>query len=203
MPSADRDRLLMERLAAGDDGALAELVARWQGPVTACVARFLGCPAEEASDLAQETFLRVWRERHRWQPRAAFSTWLFAIALNLCRNQRRSARRRPELVPIGADEAGDGLPAVAAPLDDDPFERARAGEVAAVARRALLELPDTQRAALLLRRFEGLSYRDIATTLGVSEGAVESLLVRARRALAAAIFGAGGTTSAGKGGGRC
>jgi RNA polymerase sigma-70 factor (ECF subfamily) len=189
----------MARLAAGEEDALAELVARWQKPVLAHVGRFLGCSAEEARDVAQEAFLRVWRERRRWRPEAAFSTWLFAVVLNLCRNQRRSAVRRPELVPIAVDEAGDPAAALAAGATDDPYARARAGEVAAIARRALLALPENQRSAILLRRFEGMSYREIAEVLGLTESAVESLLVRARRALAEAILGG----SAGNGGDRC
>lgn len=189
MPSPDPDHQLMARLAGGDDSALAELVARWQRPVLAHVARFLGCPPEEAQDIAQEAFLRVWRERRRFEPRAAFSTWLFAIVLNLCRNRRRSAQRRPVLVPIGVDGAGEPFPAIEAGADADPLACARASELEGKVRRALRSLPESQRAAVLLRRFEGMSYREIATVLGSSEGAVESLLVRARRALAAAIFG--------------
>lgn len=180
----------MERLAAGDDTALAELVSRWQKPVLAHVARFLGCSAEEARDVAQEAFLRVWRERRRWQPRAAFSTWLFTIVLNLCRNRRRSERRRPQLVPITVSDHGDPLPDPPASVADDPFARARTGELARRVRRALAALPANQRAVVLLRRFEGMSYREIAAVLDLSQGAVESLLVRARRALAEAILGA-------------
>jgi RNA polymerase sigma-70 factor (ECF subfamily) len=180
----------MARVAAGDETAFAELVTRWQKPVLAHVARFLGCSADEARDVAQEAFLRVWRERRRWRPRAAFSTWLFAVVLNLCRNQRRSVRRRPEVVPFTVDDHGEPLPVVPAGVADDPFARARGAELARIAHRALLALPDNQRAAVLLRRFEGMSYREIAAVLDLSEAAVESLLVRARRALAAAILGA-------------
>jgi RNA polymerase sigma-70 factor, ECF subfamily len=177
------DHRLMVRLAAGDEAAMDDLVARWQRPVLACVRRFLGCSPEEAQDLAQEAFLRVWRERARFQPRAAFSTWLFTIALNLCRNRRRTAGRRP--APVSIDElARNHEPEH---TGEDPFARLRGAEVASRVGRALAALPPNQRAALLLKRFEDLSYKEIAAVLAVTPAAVESLLVRARRTLAAAL----------------
>ncbi len=187
-PAGDRssDHLLMERLASGDESAMDDLVARWQRPALACAQRFLGCGPEEAQDVAQEAFLRVWRERSRFKPRAAFSTWLFTVVLNLCRNRLRTLRRRPALVALSSDDSESCLE-LPASTSDDPYARARGSEMERRVRRALAALPENQRAAILLRRFEDMSYREISAVLGVSESAVESLLVRARRSLEAAL----------------
>jgi len=175
----DDEIRLMSRLAEDDEDALAELVQRWQKPVLAFVCRYLACDSDEARDIAQEAFLRVWRSRHSWQPRARLSSWLFTIVTNLCSNHTRHLARRPTLVAV------PGTDAVTAPspAGDDPHARAEATELAARIRVALAELPENQRSALLLRRFEGMSYNDIAEVLSLSPSAVDALLTRARRAL--------------------
>jgi len=183
----DDDLRLMRRLAEGEDQAMAALVERWQVPVLSFVCRFLGCSDDEARDVAQEAFLRVWRQRERWRPTAAFSTWLFTIVSNLCRNRARDLGRRPALLQLGVDEKGDPAVDLPAPLVDDPHARAEAAEAAARLRVAISRLPENQRVALLLRRFANLSYREIGDVLGVTPSAVDSLLVRARRALADAL----------------
>jgi RNA polymerase sigma-70 factor (ECF subfamily) len=179
--------LLLRRLADGDETAMAEIVRQWQRPVLAYICRFLGCRDHEARDLAQEAFLRVWRSRDRWQPTARFSTWLFTIVSNLCRNRRRDLSRRPVLVALEQDEQDESAVQLPAPVCHDPHARAEAGELAARIRGAVAELPERQRAALLLRRFQAMSYKEISEVLGVTPGAVDSLLVRARRALSAAL----------------
>ncbi len=175
--------MLMRRLAGGDEGAMAELVAHWQRPLLAYVCRFLGCSDDTACDLTQEVFLRVWLQRKRWRPKARFSTWLFTIVGNLCRNRLRDLSRRPQLVPVETDCGGEPGLGLQAPAASDPHARAEASELAARLRTALRELPEMQRAALFLRRFQAMSYRQIADTLGVTPAAVDSLLVRARRKL--------------------
>jgi RNA polymerase sigma-70 factor (ECF subfamily) len=173
----------MQRLAADDDEAMARLVTHWQRPVLAFICRFLSCSDDEARDLAQEVFLRVWRQRRRWQPRASFSTWLFTIVANLCRNRRRDLSRRPYLVAVETDSDGEPKMDLMAPVTADPHARAEAGELADRLRSAVADLPEKQRAALLLRRFQAMSYREIAGILDVTPAAVDSLLVRARRRL--------------------
>jgi RNA polymerase sigma-70 factor (ECF subfamily) len=177
----------MRRVAAGDDAAMAELVQNWQEPVLSFVCRFLGCGREDALDLSQEAFLRVWRQRRRWRPTARFSTWLFTIVSNLCRNHRRTMSRRPELVPIKGDGCEDTTPDPPAPPSSSPHFRAEASQAAASIRAAVAHLPEQQRAALLLRRFGGMSYREIAAVLETTPSAVDSLLVRARHHLTQAL----------------
>jgi len=183
----DRDVALMRRVAAGDDAAMAELVQNWQEPVLSFVFRFLGCGREDALDLSQEAFLRVWRQRRRWRPTARFSTWLFTIVSNLCRNHLRTISRRPGLVPIAGVGCDDTAPDPPAPPGANPHLRAEASQTAASIRAAVGDLPELQRAALLLRRFGGMSYREIATILETTPSAVDSLLVRARRHLTQAL----------------
>lgn len=185
--SDDHDLLLAHRLAKGDESAMAEMVHHWQRPVLAYICRFLGCSDHEARDLAQEAFLRIWRKRGSWRPTASFSTWLFTIVGNLCRNRRRDLSRRPKLVALEHDENGESTVHLPAPVCHDPQARAEAGELAVRIRRAVAELPEKQRAALLLRRFQAMSYKEIAVVLGVTPGAVDSLLVRARRSVSATL----------------
>jgi len=153
---------------------MAELVGRWERPLLGFVYRFLGCSGDDARDLAQEVFLRLWRRRRKWRPTAGFSTWLFTIAGNLCRNRKRDLGRRPALVPLedGADDS------------QDPLSRAESAQMARKVRDAIALLPETQREAVLLRHFGGLSYREIAEISGSTPAAVDSMLVRARRTLA-------------------
>lgn len=180
---SDRDHLLMGRLAADDEPAMAELIEHWQLPVLAHVCRSLGCADDEARDLAQEVFLRVWRQRRRWKPTAAFSTWLFTIVTNLCRNRRRDLDRRPALVSLEIGDRGDPKLDLQCSVEDDPHARAEASDLAGRLHRALEQLPENQRSALLLKRFQNMSYRQIAEVLKVTPSAVDSLLVRARRNL--------------------
>ena len=171
----DIDVALMRRVAAGDDAAMAELVRSWQVPVLSFICRFLGCGKEDALDLSQEAFLRVWRQRRRWRHTARFSTWLFTIVSNLCRNHRRTISRRPELVRLAGSGNDDTTPDPPAPPSANPYLCAEASQTAASIRAAVADLPELQRAALLLRRFGDLS------------SAVDSLLVRARRHLSQAL----------------
>lgn len=173
------DEALLAAASRGDRAAFAAFVERHQTAVLGFVQRFLGpVGAAAGEDIAQETFLRAWRHAGRFRPRAKASTWLLHIAANLCLNSRRDARLRP----------ASGLDAQAYPTrqpgpDQSSLERERAVRV----QQALSALPERQRAALLLAHFEELSYAEISDVLGVSIAAVESLLVRARVALRAAL----------------
>jgi len=177
------DADLMRRVARGDQAAMSELVGRWERPVLGFVYRLLTCSEDDARDIAQEVFLRVWRQRRKWKPIAGFSTWLFTIVSNLCRNRRRDLSRRPTLVPVDTEDSGKVSYPLFAAARDNPHSRAEASETAALIRDAIAQLPDAQRVAVLLRHFGELKYREIATVMGTTPSAVDSLLIRARRAL--------------------
>ncbi|MFM7333951.1 MAG: sigma-70 family RNA polymerase sigma factor [Tabrizicola sp.] len=179
--TADDDRQTMAALAAGDRQAMAVLIRRHGPGIRRFLAGVLTRP-DEAEDLAQETFLRVWSAATRYDPTLASpSTWVYRIALRLAidRNRRTGFRRFL------------GLEATPEPVDDQPGADRDLAARQALARtqRALARLPDRQRRALLLRAAAGLSNAEIAATLGISSGAVEQLLVRARSALRAITTG--------------
>jgi RNA polymerase sigma-70 factor (ECF subfamily) len=175
---------------AGRREAFEQLVRRNTPRVHALVWRFLGA-ADRAlvEDLTQETFLRVLRAADRYRPRARFSTWLYRIVANLCFNaQRELSRRRAR--PAGGAETGenplDALPDTRLP---GPAQQAAGQELAEHVGRAISELPDTQRMAFLLSRYEHKSCRQIAEILDSSPKAVKSLLHRARENLRQALGG--------------
>jgi RNA polymerase sigma-70 factor, ECF subfamily len=180
----DPDVALMLSLKAGDDSAFTELVHRHQARVISLAYRFVGNEAE-AEDLAQEVFLRVYRTRERYEPRARFSTWLYRIAANISLNALRSrARRRAINVPLAfdSDETQEGQ--ASQHVQDhrlaQPGAHIERVEVRDQIRRAVDQLPDSQKVAVVLNKYEGLSYDDIASVMGCSTMAVKSLLARAR-----------------------
>lgn len=173
--SVTRDVAWMRRIALGDRAALGELMREHQGRVLQTAYRFLG-NWDAAEDIVQETFLRVHRAASSYQPQAAFTTWLYRLVVNLCWDQRRRAARERRL-RLNAPPPAE----IAEPADAEQQERA------ARVRDAVLALPDRQRLAVVLHRFEGYSHREIAETTGWSIGAVESCLVRAYAALRQAL----------------
>ena len=138
-----------------------------------------------SEDLVQEVFLRVHRAREKYRPEAKFKTWLYRIAVNVARNKRRSMSRRPEVsLPNTTDTGSQGLQAIA--LEKSglmPSRIADSGELREQVRKAVMGLSERQRMAVLLSKFEGMSYADVGETMGLSESAVKSLLVRARENL--------------------
>lgn len=162
-----RDTELIRRLAAGDRGALAELMRHHQARVLTTAYRFLG-NWDAAEDIVQETFLRVYRAAPRYQPQAAFTTWMYRLVVNLCWDRRRQLSRDHRL------RAGIPLPP-----EQTLTSHAEQAERAAEIRRAVAALPDRQRLAVILHRFDELTHREIAEVTGWSVGAVESCLVRA------------------------
>ena len=137
------------------------------------ILRQVGRPAV-AEEILQETFLRAYRAAGTYEPRAAVSTWLFRVAANLCLNEAQAARSRHEVLADAPETAAGQA---------DPAQALERKEVSAVVEAALSALPPQQRAAVQLARFEGLSYAEIAEVLGVSVGAVDGLLQRARQTL--------------------
>ena len=173
----DPDADLVRRIGAGEPRAAEQLVRKHLPRMTALARRMLG-DGHEAEDVAQELFLRVWREAPRWTPGAAkFETWMHRVALNLCYDRLRRRRERPDA------DAG------AAEIDPAPSasEAWAAQQRAARVQAALADLPERQRAAIALCHFEEMSNIDAAAALEVSVDALESLLARGRRALRAAL----------------
>lgn len=173
--SADPDETLVARIARGDERAFTELVRRHAGRLRTLALRFSGEPGE-ADDIVQDTFWSVWRKAGSWQPGGPpFAAWLTRIAINqaIDAGRRRRVRRF-----FGLEETND----MADQAASAETEIAMRGELAAVAA-DILSLPARQRAAILLAADGERSNIEIAASLGVSEGAAEQLLVRARRTL--------------------
>jgi len=178
-----RDGVDMERLAAGHDAVLNDLMERHATPVFHFLCRMVG-NEDDANDLAQETFVRVFRARASFRPGGKFSTWLFTIAANLARNHFRWRSRHPNVsleTETGKAEQtlGSTLPA----LDPAPNEQALAAERTATVRAAVAKLPEDLREAIVLCEWEELSVADAAAILETTPKAVESRLYRARQLL--------------------
>ncbi len=180
-PDADEHdyRLMMRMKEQRDEFALRELMERYQGPVYSMAFRMLG-NATDAEDIAQRTFIRVWKAAPDYEHDARFSTWLFTIVKNLVFNETRRRQRKP----VGSLEAAaeQGFAAAGDPshAPDAHLERR---ELEAVVEKALNRLAPRARMAVQLRRFEDMGYEDIASVLGITVSATKSLLFRARREL--------------------
>src|SRR5882757_180249 len=132
----------MLRLKGGDDLALNELMARWQHPLVSFILRYTG-NREDALDLAQETFVRVFEHRSSYEPRSRFSTWLFTIATNLCRNQARWRERHPTVTlhDSGNDDNDPGLEDTTPAPGDTPADSAERQDLASAVREHIQKLP--------------------------------------------------------------
>jgi RNA polymerase sigma-70 factor (ECF subfamily) len=174
---------LMARVAEGDDSAFEILVNRHQTSVLNLIYRFIG-DKTQSKDLAQEVFIRVWQAAGSYQPKAKFTTWIYRITTNLCFNELKSARRKKWFSFRRTDEHSEnGIEETLAdnsPSAEDLFlAKERSHQITS----ALQSLPDNQRMALVLKKYDDLSYEEIARVMGCSVPAVESLLVRAKRNL--------------------
>jgi RNA polymerase sigma-70 factor, ECF subfamily len=178
----------MARVGQGNRAAFRILVERHQGPLTNFL-HHLTSDQGQAEELAQDVLLRVYRAAPRYRPEARFTTWLYRIATNLALNALRARRRKPT---VSLDDEGSGNPgperhsatAPDEPRPDDAFER---DEIVRAVGLAVRRLPERQRIAVVLHRFEGLSYQEIADVLSSSPDAVDALLRRAKDALRDAL----------------
>lgn len=185
----DEDVKLMLRFQKGEREAFEELVRRNAPKVNTLIYRFLGDPGQ-VEDLTQEVFLRVYRTSQRYQPTAKFSTWLYRIAANLSFNVLR-AKRRGQPVQLEVAYSEDGEPFYRDVPDDRhvaPEEGLDAGELRAKVAEAIGLLPENQKVAIILNKYEQKSYEDIASILDCSTMAVKSLLSRARSNLRSALM---------------
>ncbi len=181
--AADYDVALMLSLKAGDEAAFQELVERNHAHVIRLVHRFVG-NYNDVNDLAQEVFMRIYRARLSYKPTARFSTWMFRIAVNISLNARQSRATRCIGVSFDqiCDEA-DGRSAVLDPQCRMPDDRMHQEELCDKVQEAIHALPDRQQIAVVLNKYEGMGYADIARTMGCGTAGVKSLLTRARNNL--------------------
>jgi RNA polymerase sigma-70 factor (ECF subfamily) len=178
------DVQLMLDVKAGDDASFDLLLQKYRTPLVNFLYRMVRDTAT-AEDLAQEVFLRVYRARKQYSPSAKFTTWLFRIATNLALNSVRDNRHHQKDVSIDAasspdeDAAPMQLPAPEMRIDEHMIERDRADYI----RKVISELPEKQRVAVLLHKYEEMDYAEIARILECSESALKSLLFRAYETL--------------------
>lgn len=184
----DPDAELMLRLKNGEDSILNELMTRWQQPLVAFIYRYIGNEAD-ALDLAQETFVRVYETRRRYTVKAKFSTWLFAIAANLCRNYLRWRQRRSQPVPETPETEDAQLAERVQSLDDAPDQAAMRSESISLVKAGIDKLPHDLKTTILLYEYQSLSYAEIASVFGCSVKAVEMKLYRARQLLRETLVG--------------
>ena len=178
---------LMKRIARGDESAFRELLIRHQDAVLGTVAKMLGNPSD-AEDIAQQVFLRIWQHAKSYRPDAKFTTYLFTITRNLVFNETRRRSRKKEISLDTADTSGSHHEPGDAP-HRQPDASLLEAELRIAVDRAIASLPETQRLAVILRRYEDLSYEEIAEVLELSVSAVKSQLFRARNSLREALSG--------------
>lgn len=171
------DEQIMWRVRSNDDPeAFAHLVNKWQGAIQRLCIRMLG-DAHRGEDLTQEAFARLYAKRADYQPAARFSTYLWRVALNLCYDELRRLKRRPEtsldIESSDSDESFSILDAHAA-NETTPESELQNTERAELVRTALQKLPEHYRAVVVLRHYEDLKFREIAEVLDIPEGTVKS-----------------------------
>jgi RNA polymerase sigma-70 factor (ECF subfamily) len=185
----DPDIRLMLRIRDDVPGAFEEMVNLYQHRLVGVMHHLVG-NHEEAEDLAQEVFLRVYRARQNYKPQAKFSTWLFTIANNLALNALRSRQRRPA-VPLNLHDSGPLGPRPAEQLVHDkqaqPMQSLQQQELAAIIQQAIQGLNERQRMAVVLNKFEDMNYAEIGEVMNLTTKAVKSLLSRARMNLPVAL----------------
>ena len=185
------DKALMRQVADGDEEALRELIEKHQGAVYGTITKMLGDPVE-AQDLAQQVFVRVYRAAGSYRASAQFRTWMFTIVRNLVFNEHRR-RSRAILVPLHPSDPDSGTGHMLPDLDlpdlanKAPDQHLLQEEMLEKINEAILALPEQQRLAVILRRYDEFSYEQIAEVLKTSVPATKSLLFRARETLRIAL----------------
>lgn len=173
------DEQLMWRVKLQDDAeAFASLMSRWQKPIENLCSRMTG-DLHRAEDLAQTAFARIFARRADWEPTGKFSTFLWRVALNLCHDELRRAKRRGECSLDALDQEGDTQPDFIASEDPAPDEQADRRERAELVRDALLKLATHYREVVVLRHYEGLKFHEIGEVLAIPEGTVKSRMAEA------------------------
>jgi RNA polymerase sigma-70 factor, ECF subfamily len=182
--SDDPEAKLMLRFKEGDESAFDQLMEKFKAPVLNYIVRQIGS-IDDAEDIAQNVFVQVYKSAERYEPTAKFTTWLFTIARNLCLNEFRRRQRHP--VQSLEQTLSDDPEAEPAQLPDpkarSPSQETVDTELQQCILAAIQRLPENQRTAVLLCRYDGLAYEEIAKVLNTSVSATKSLLHRARETL--------------------
>jgi RNA polymerase sigma-70 factor (ECF subfamily) len=176
--AGEGERQLVEAARRGDHQAFEALVLKYQDRIYRLVQRLVS-GADVVDDLAQEVFIRAYRAIGEFKGDSSLYTWLYKIALNLCRNHYRTRGRRPPLEELDEADGSGSLEAAGASPEEEVFRR----EFWEQLRRGLDELPDEQREAVVFCDLEGMSYEEMADVMGVPIGTVRSRIFRGRRAL--------------------
>ena len=180
---SDPDVVLMLKFQQGDKFAFEELLDKYQKPVINFIYRMIQ-NKDEADDLAQDVFIRVYNSAKTYRPTAKFSTWIYTIARNICLNELRKKERRNISLDQGIPtQEGELKREIASPEGSSPYEDASKHELQELVKEAIESLPVNQRMAVVLRRYQLLSYEEIAKTMDCSVSAVKSLLNRAKESL--------------------
>ncbi len=177
--TASQDLAWMDRIKQGDIEALGELIEAHQHRIIAAVTRMLGDDID-AEDIAQQVFIRVWKSAPRYEPTAKFTTWLFKIMRNLVLNELRRRKRHPTLSLDATTDEDDRPIQTADPQAKAPDSAVLDEELQRAVQHAIDQLPEVQRMAIVLRRYDEFSYEEIGTILDLSVPAVKSVLFRAR-----------------------
>lgn len=186
-PAEEQDRTDMARLAAGHDAALNDLMQRHSERLFHYLVRSLQ-NEDEAADLAQETFVRVYRNRGKFNPAQRFSTWLYAMASNLVKDCYRHRIRHPQVsLDSQNEQTGSEFGERFADAAASPSEVMQASERAEVVRKAVADLPEELRTPLILAEYEERSQAEIGEILGCTAKAVETRIYRARKHLREAL----------------
>jgi RNA polymerase sigma-70 factor (ECF subfamily) len=196
--SQQSDEALMGRVARGGQDAFEVLLSRYEDAVVTFCYAFVR-NRELAEDLAQETFLRVYRSAPRYRPLAKFTTWLYRISANLCINELNKGKLRKAVSldePAGSNPDGTRIVERIAADVKPPLNEAEIREAHALVEEAITRLPEDQRTTLVMVEYHNLSYRDIADILGVTVSAIKMRVKRARETLrdTLRLLEGGGTT---------
>jgi len=171
----DSDAELIQQVAKGNENAFEQLVKKYQHAVFNTIYRSIG-NYEDVEDVAQEIFIKVWHKAKTFKGKSKFSTWLYRIVVNHCLNYRSKHKQR--LVSLDELVEREKMPqSLVVEVDHEQRRKAE------IVRKALNELPERQRIALVLSRYEGRTYKEIAEMMGVSVSSVESLIFRAKASL--------------------
>ena len=178
--SSENDLQLMQRIGEGDETAFRTLVERYYTLVFRLCMRYVGS-GEDAEELAQDVFIRIHRNAHRYRPKGKLTTYIYRIAVNLSLNRIRDQKRK-RWISLDFLRESKGMEPDA-PFRDNPEFQMELSETQQIVQGAIRLLPDNQRTAVILKRFKGLSYQEIADVMDCSVPAVESLLHRAKLSL--------------------